>query len=76
MPLTGFLYFIASIVAGYIDSFPLSKDPSINDIRDVLDVLSVSELREISKLELCKVCFTDLELFFMMVFVFSFKVDL
>lgn len=44
-------------LAGYIDSFPLSKDPSINDIRDVLDVLSVSELREISKLELCKSIF-------------------
>ncbi|KAH7655665.1 Phosphodiesterase I protein [Dioscorea alata] len=41
-------------LAGYIDSFPLSKDPSINDIRDVLDVLFVSEIREISKLELCK----------------------
>ncbi|KAH7655826.1 Phosphodiesterase I protein [Dioscorea alata] len=41
-------------LAGYIDSFPLSEAPSINDIRDVLDVLSASEIREISKLELCK----------------------
>ncbi|KAH7690344.1 Phosphodiesterase I protein [Dioscorea alata] len=41
-------------LAGYIDSFPLSEAPSINDIRDVFDVLSAFEIREISKLELCK----------------------
>ncbi|KAJ0987186.1 hypothetical protein J5N97_005542 [Dioscorea zingiberensis] len=41
-------------LTGYIDSFPLSRGPSKNDIREVLGVLSVSEMREISKLESSK----------------------